>query len=85
MFNNIKLIFKLMIEYFTQGLAIAIAAYYIPAMYKSEVYKPNYKELLFIALTAGYTLFILDLFSGQLALGARLGAGFSIGQKLLAL
>jgi hypothetical protein len=70
-------------RYMLQGLAIAIAAYYVPIMYKTSLRKPTMQEILLISITAAVTMYILDKFIAPVGFGAQLGAGFTIGQKLV--
>jgi hypothetical protein len=56
-----------------EGLAVALAAYYIPQRKTSLV------EVLCIGLTAAAIFSLLDLFSPSIAAGARQGAGFGVG------
>lgn len=70
-------------RYILQGLAIALAAYYIPLMYKTSLRKPTFQEIFLISITAAFTMFLLDQFIEPVGLGAKLGAGFTIGQKLV--
>ena len=63
-------------KYLLEGLAVALAAYFIPSR------KIDPQGILMIALTAGATLALLDLFSPGVALGARQGSGFGIGYRL---
>jgi hypothetical protein len=70
-------------KYILQGLAIALAAYYIPVLYKTSLRKPTFQEIFLISITAGFTMFILDQFITPVGIGAKLGAGFTIGQKLV--
>lgn len=76
---------KISIKYILQGLAIAIAAYYVPVMYKTSLRKPTLNEILSISVIASITMFILDYFIAEAGIGAKLGAGFSIGQNLIKL
>ena len=61
------------IKYLVEGLAVAIAAYYIPQK------KMNLQEIAMIAVTAALTFAILDMYSPSIASAARRGAGFGIG------
>jgi hypothetical protein len=70
-------------RYVLQGLAIALAAYYIPLMYKTSLRKPTFQEIFLISITAAFTMFLLDQLIAPVGFGAKLGAGFTIGQKLV--
>lgn len=70
---NFEALIKNILKYLLEGLAVAIAAKYIPSR---EI---SMNEVVMIALTAALTFFILDLFSPSIASGARLGTGFGIG------
>ena len=76
---------KVALKYLIEGFIVAIAAYYIPAYFKTTLRKPTTNEVFAIALTASLTMFLLDTFSKDTAMGARLGTGFGIGSKLLQL
>lgn len=65
------------IKYLVEGLAVAIAAYYIPRR------KMNLQEVAIIGLTAAASLAILDLLAPTVGAGARHGAGFGIGASLV--
>jgi hypothetical protein len=62
-----------LIKYLLEGLAVAVAAYFIP---KKTV---DVKEIALIALTAAAVFAVLDQFAPGVAAGARQGAGFGIG------
>jgi hypothetical protein len=62
-------------KYFLEGVAVALAAYYIPKR------KVDMMEIIMIAVTAGLTFMVLDLFSPSIGQGARLGAGLGIGVR----
>lgn len=72
MFNILNLI-----KYMLEGLAVAVAAFYIPQK------NMNVKEIAIIALTAAATFAILDMFSPFIGAGARQGAGFGIGYNMV--
>lgn len=71
-----KLTIKIVLQYLLEGLAIAIAAYVIPNK------RTKFNEIAGITLFASLALFLLDLFSNDIAVGARFGAGFGIGYNL---
>jgi hypothetical protein len=66
---------KNLLKYFLEGLAVALAAYYIPKRNNTLA------EVVMIAATAGVTFLILDMFAPAIGSGARLGAGIGIGFK----
>jgi len=80
---NIKMTSELILRYMLQGFAIAFAAYYVPVMYKTSLRKPTFREIMMIAITAAFTMFILDMFIPPVGFGAKLGAGFTIGKRLI--
>lgn len=80
---DLKEILKVSTKYILQGLAIAIAAYYVPLMYKTSLRKPTFNEIFLISITAAFTMLLLDYFTEPVGFGAKLGAGFTIGQKLV--
>jgi hypothetical protein len=65
--------FQALIKYFLEGLAVGVAAFFIPQK------KVEIKEIILIAFTAAAVFSILDAFSPSIAAGARQGAGFGIG------
>jgi hypothetical protein len=74
---NLNNVIQRAIKYLVEGLAVAIAAYYIPSK------KMNLQEIAVIALTAAATLAVLDLLAPTVGMGARHGAGFGIGASLV--
>ena len=66
---------KSLFKYFLEGLAVALAAFYIPKK------RMTFGEVVMIAITAGITFLVLDLFAPTVGSGARLGAGLGIGFK----
>lgn len=70
---NLDLLVKNVLKYLLEGLAVAVAAKYIPSR---EI---SLNEVVMIGLTAALTFFVLDMFSPSIASGARLGTGFGIG------
>ena len=69
---------KNLLKYLIQGLAVAIAAHYIP--------KANIKmsEVLMIALTSASTFAILEMYAPPgMHMGSMFGTGFSVGQNLV--
>lgn len=66
---------KSLFKYFLEGLAVALAAFYIPKKTMS------FSEVLMIAVTAGVTFLVLDMFAPSVGTGARMGAGLGIGFK----
>lgn len=65
-----------LIKYLLEGLAVAVAAYYIPRK------TSDLKEIAIIALTAAATFAILDSFAPLVSAGARHGSGFGIGYNI---
>ena len=65
------------IKYLVEGLAVAIAAFYIPRK------KMNLEEIAMIAVTAAASLAILDLLAPRVGSSARQGAGFGIGASMV--
>lgn len=70
--------FQRLFKYFLEGLAVAVAAFYIPA--RGAV---NMQEVMMVGLTAATVFLVLDLFAPAVGLGARGGAGFGIGGKMV--
>ena len=65
--------FELYVKYLLEGIAVAVAAYFIPRK------KVEMAEIIFIALSAAATFAVLDIFAPKIGEGARKGAGFGIG------
>jgi hypothetical protein len=65
--------FELYVKYLLEGIAVAVAAYFIPRK------KVEMAEIIFIALSAAATFAVLDIFAPKVGEGARKGAGFGIG------
>lgn len=72
---NLQQLARNLFKYFLEGTAVALAAYYIPKR------KVDMVEILMIAVTAGLTFLVLDMFSPAVGSGARLGAGLGIGLR----
>lgn len=66
-------IVKMLVKYLVQGMAVAVAAFYIPKRKVDPV------EILMIAFGAATTLLILDQFAKKVGEYARVGMGFGIG------
>ena len=65
------------IKYLVEGLAVAVAAFYIPKK------KMNLEEIAMIAVTAAASFAVLDLLAPSVGSHARHGAGFGIGASLV--
>ena len=65
--------FELYVKYLLEGIAVAVAAYFIPRK------KVEITEIIFISLSAAATFAVLDIFAPKVGEGARKGAGFGIG------
>ena len=61
------------LKYVLEGLAVAVAAYFIPQKQTDPL------EILYIALTAAATFAVLDLLAPSVSMGARQGTGFGVG------
>lgn len=70
-------LFSRLVKYALEGLAVAIAAYYLPG----KVMKLS--EIFMISLTALATFAILDVYAPSVGPSARTGAGFGIGAGLV--
>ena len=66
-----------LVKYALEGLAVAVAAFYIPRR------NLNVKDIVMIALTAAATFAVLDMFSPFVSVSARQGAGFGIGYNMV--
>ena len=74
---DLSQVIKRAIKYLVEGLAVAIAAFYIPRR------KMNLQEVAMIGLTAAASLAVLDLLAPAVGSGTRQGAGFGIGASLV--
>ncbi len=70
---DLQEVLKRAVKYFIEGLAVALAAYYIPKKTMAL------EEVAMIAVTAAATFALLDMFAPSVAAAARKGAGFGIG------
>ncbi len=68
---------KSLVKYLLEGLAVAVAAFYLPKK------KTSLKEVSLIALTAATVFAVLDMFAPSIALSARQGSGFGIGMNMV--
>lgn len=80
-----KNIMKMSFKYLIEGLVMVLVAFYIPTLYKTSLRKPTLQEIFTLALVAALSMMILDYVSDKAALGARFGAGFTIGKNLVSL
>ena len=69
-------VFIRLVKYLVEGVAVALAAYYIPKK------NTNSTEIFIIAITAAATFAILDMAAQEVSVGARFGAGFSTGSGI---
>ena len=60
-----------------EGLAIAVAAFYIPGR------RSNLQDVAMIGLAAAATLLVIDNFAPAVSGGMRQGAGFGVGQGMV--
>ena len=74
---DVQELVRRMIKYLIEGLAIAVAAYVLPAKGLSG------NEVAMMALVGAATMAVLDTWSPAVAGGARHGAGFGIGSSLV--
>jgi len=72
-------LFKRGLKYLLEGLAVALVAHYFTKG------KLDFKEIALLGITAAFVFAILDTFSPTISLGARLGAGFGVGQTMFGL
>ena len=64
-------------KYFMEGAAVMVAAKMIPQR------SMDFKELIYLAVIAAVTFFILDRWAPEIGVGARFGAGFATGGKIV--
>lgn len=65
-------------KYLFEGLAVALAAYYIPQKGR----RLSLEEVAMISITAAATFAILDMYTPAIGSAARTGAGFGVGANL---
>jgi hypothetical protein len=70
-----------LIKYGMEGLAVALAAFWLPRFMGGKSLPIS--QVGMIALVALATFAILDVYSPSIAGGARQGAGFGIGARLV--
>ncbi len=70
-----------LIKYAIEGLAVAIAAYFLPKYMGGKALRMS--EIGMIALVALATFAILDVYAPSVGSSARTGAGFGIGAGLV--
>jgi len=75
---DVEEVVRRVIKYLIEGLAVAVAAYYIPKKGRMKL-----SEVVMIGVTAASVFAVLDLASPTIADNARLGAGFGIGYKMV--
>jgi hypothetical protein len=68
---------KSLIKYLLQGLAVAVAIYFL---LRDRI---QTQEILTVALAAAAAYAILDTFAPVAGLGARLGTGIGLGMSLI--
>jgi ABC-type Co2+ transport system permease subunit len=74
---NFQEIITRVIKYVVEGLAVAVAAFFIPRK------KMNLQEIAMIALTGAAVFAVLDLFAPSVGAASRQGAGFGIGATMV--
>lgn len=79
MSTDYKSFIKRAIKYLVEGIAVALVAYYFTKG------KLDAKEIILLGITAAFVFAILDTVSPTVSMGARLGAGFGIGQTMFGL
>jgi hypothetical protein len=65
------------VKYILEGLAVALASYLVAGK------KLDIKEIVLLGATAGMIFLVLEQFTPSVAAGARHGAGFGIGHRLV--
>ena len=75
--TDIKEIIKRAVKVILEGLAVAVAAKYIPNQ------PINIKEIIMIGFTAAMIFAILDMYAPSIGAAARQGAGFAIGSNAI--
>lgn len=70
-----------MVNYVLEGIAVAVAAFALPKWMGGKALPPS--QIGMIAMVAIATFAILDYGSPSIAGGARQGAGFGIGARMV--
>ena len=70
-------VIKRIIKYSLEGLAVAVAARYIP---KENI---EVQEIIMIAITAACVFAILDMYAPSVSGAARQGVGIAVGSSLV--
>jgi hypothetical protein len=74
---NLREVVRRLVKYLIEGLVVGFAAFVLPKN------KLPVEEIFWIALIAGMTFSILDMFTPSIGVTARQGAGFGIGAGLV--
>jgi len=72
-------IVKRILKYLITGLAVALAAYYVP----QGKHRLGLDSVCIVAVTASAVFAILDLYTPAISQASKLGAGFGIGAGLV--
>ncbi len=70
-------VIRLIFRYLIMGAVISIAGYYIPSK------KPQWNEMIMLALTAASTMAILEIYLPDAYIMSRLAVGWTIGTNLI--
>ena len=70
-------VLKRAVKYLIEGLAVGVAAYFIPTK------KMNLEEVLMIAVTAAAVFALLDMYAPSIGGAMRQGTGFGLGANLI--
>jgi ABC-type Co2+ transport system permease subunit len=73
MLEKLKTVSQRALKYVIEGLAVALAAYYIPKK------KMSMEEILTIAITAAAIFAVLDVLAPSIGTSVRTGMGLGIG------
>jgi hypothetical protein len=79
--SNPNEILRKLMKYLFEGLAVAVAAFYLPRINGTNTL--SNEEIITIAVTAAAILALLDVFSPSIGRSFRLGSGFGIGSNLV--
>ena len=74
---DISEILKRVVKYLIEGLAVAIAAYYIPSGRRLPI-----QDVAMIAVSAAATFAILDMYVPSIAGATRSGVGIGMGANM---
>lgn len=80
---DLQQVLKMVIKYMIEGIAIALAAYYIPTLFSKGFVRPSIMEIFSIGATAAIVMAILDQYAASVGASFRQGAGLGMGFRMV--